>query len=322
MSKGYTYTPPKSATSKPKKVKSASPTFLSEDKYIIWHIQGGLGKNVAGSALCKDLKEKYPDRKLIMVTSWPEIYLNNPDVDRIYQLGQTPHFYEDYVEGKDVIIFKHEPYEQTGHITKQKHLIENWCDLLDIKYKEQKPVLIPNYSQKVLTSGVWKRNKPTMVLQTCGGPMDGNHHGYAWTRDMPPEIARAIVAKYSQQYHILQVTRPSGYPLDGVERVEQKLSNTELFSMLVGAEKRIVIDSCLQHASAALDLKSTVLWIGTSPKVFGYNIHTNIVAKLPKKANQMIGSYLFDFQFENNLHECPYLEVQDIFDVNEILNSI
>jgi uncharacterized phage-like protein YoqJ len=164
MSKGYTYTPPKSATSKPKKVKSASPTFLSEDKYIIWHIQGGLGKNVAGSALCKDLKEKYPDRKLIMVTSWPEIYLNNPDVDRIYQLGQTPHFYEDYVEGKDIIIFKHEPYEQTGHITKQKHLIENWCDLLDIKYKEQKPVLIPNYSQKVLTSGVWKRNKPTIFI--------------------------------------------------------------------------------------------------------------------------------------------------------------
>jgi hypothetical protein len=26
----------------------------------------------------------------------------------------------------------HEPYNQTGHITKQKHLLENWCDLLGI----------------------------------------------------------------------------------------------------------------------------------------------------------------------------------------------
>jgi len=100
------------------------------------------------------------------------------------------------------------------------------------------------------------------------------------------------------------------------------MSNMELFALLVASKKRILIDSSLQHAAAALNLKSTVLWVGTSPKVFGYKLHNNIEAKLPKRANQLIGSYTFDYQFENNIHECPYMNIKDIFDVSNILSAI
>ena len=40
------------------------------DKYFIWHVQGGLGKNVAATSLCQDIKATYPDRKLIMVVKF------------------------------------------------------------------------------------------------------------------------------------------------------------------------------------------------------------------------------------------------------------
>ena len=315
MQQGYTYQP-KQIVSQPEEPK---PT--TGKKYFIWHIQGGLGKNIAGTALIKDIKAKYPDRKLIMVTSWPEVFLNNPNVDRVFQLGQSPYFYEDYIEGKDVIISKHEPYNQSDHITKKKHLVHNWCDLMSIEYKKQLPVILPNYPQGMLL-GLWDRPKPIMVIQTGGGPMEGQRYSYSWTRDMPLEVAQEIVKKYYQQYHIIQITRPDGYKLDNVERLDQKMSNMELFSLVVKAEKLILIDSCLQHAAAALNKKSTVLWVGTSPKVFGYDLHTNLTAKLPKKANQLIGSYTFDYQFENNIHECPYMDVKQIFDINTVLNNI
>ena len=315
MQQGYTYQPKQIIT------QSEKTKTISEEKYFIWHIQGGLGKNIAGTALIKDIKTKYPDRKLIMVTSWPEVFLNNSDVDRIFQLGQAPYFYEDYIEGKDVIISKHEPYNQSDHITKKKHLVHNWCDLMDIEYKKQSPVILPNYPQGMLL-GLWDRPKPIMVIQSGGGPMEGQKYSYSWTRDMPIEIAQEIVKKYYQQYHIIQITRPNGYKLDNVERLDQKMSNMELFSLVVKAEKLALIDSCLQHAAAALNKKSTVLWVGTSPNVFGYNLHTNLTAKLPKKANQLIGSYTFDYQFENNIHECPYMDVKQIFDINTVLSSI
>jgi hypothetical protein len=315
MTQGYTYTP-KSETSVVDK-----PSTVNKEKYFIWHIQGGLGKNIAGTSLIKSIKQQYPDRKLIMVTSWPEVYLNNSDVDRVYQLGQAPYFYQDYIENKDVIISKHEPYNQSDHITKKKHLVENWCDLMGLKYTEQLPVILPNYPQGMML-GLWQRSKPIMVIQTGGGPMEGQKYSYSWTRDIPLEVAQEIVKKFSNQYHIIQITRPDGYQLEGVERVDQKMSNMELFSLLVVAKKRVLIDSSLQHAAAALDKKSTVLWVGTSPKVFGYKMHTNIEAKLPKRANQLIGSYTFDFQFENNIHECPYMNINDIFDINLVLTSI
>ena len=291
-----------------------------KEKYLVWHIQGGLGKNIAGTALIRDLKEFYFDRKLIMVVSYPEVFLNNPNIDRVYQIGQAPYFYQDYIENKDVIVFKHEPYDQTGHITKKKHLIENWCDLLGIKFTNQQPEIHVNYIQK-MTTGLWKRDKPVMVLQTNGGPAN-QQYSYSWTRDIPIEVAEELVNRYKSEYHIVQITRADGYPLDGVERVDRILSNMELFALLVESKKRILIDSCLQHAAAAFKLPSMVLWIGTSPIVFGYDLHRNIIAKLTARANQLIGSYLFDYQFENNAHECPYIDVKDIFDLDEIFNNV
>ena len=316
MDQGYTYTP------KTQTLTVEIPTTVpNKEKYFIWHIQGGLGKNIAATALCQSIKEAYPDRKLIMLVSYPEVFLNNPYIDRVFQLGQAPYFYQDYIEGKDIIISRHEPYHQTSHITMTKHLIENWCDILDIKYTEQQPNIYLNFVQKQML-GLWIRQKPTMVIQTNGGPGQGQKYSYSWTRDIPQDLAQAIVNKYKDQYHIFQVTRPDGYQLDGVERIDQQLSNIELFAMLVEAKKRVLIDSCLQHAAASFKLPSVVLWIGTSPKVFGYKLHNNITANLPKRANQLIGSYLFDYQFENNIYECPYIELKDMFNIDKVLYSI
>ena len=138
------------------------------NKYVIWHVQGGLGKNVAATSLIPDLKEVYKDRKLVMVVSWPELFLQNKGIDRLLHLGNVPHFYDDYIYNKDSIVFRHEAYNQSAHVHKSQHLIHNWCDLMGLEYKEQQPQIIINYAQQQLVSQ-WKRDRPTMVLQTNGG---------------------------------------------------------------------------------------------------------------------------------------------------------
>tara|TARA_Y100001963_G_scaffold86740_1_gene119907 strand:- start:67 stop:966 length:900 start_codon:yes stop_codon:yes gene_type:complete len=293
------------------------------EKYVIWHVQGGLGKNIAASSLTKDIKQKHRDRKFILVCSFPEVFLNDPNIDKVYQIGNHPYFYENYIENKDVIIFKHEPYDQTGHITRQKHLIENWCDLLDIKYTNQQPFFPINYPQNKL-SLQWVRQKPILLLHTTGGPFITQEKPtpYEWTRDLPIELAQALVDKYSSKYHIIQISKQGGYGLQNVERIDTPMSNMELFSLVGASQQRIFIDSCLQHVASALKLPSIVFWVGTSPKVFGYNLHKNITAKLPKHANQLINSYTFDYQFSNNNHECPYLNVNEMFNIEKILKNL
>jgi len=35
---------------------------MSDDKYVVLHVEGGLGKNVAATAIVKPLAEKHSDR--------------------------------------------------------------------------------------------------------------------------------------------------------------------------------------------------------------------------------------------------------------------
>ena len=303
---------------------SASPVLISVaqkkdkmEKYIVWHIEGGLGKNVAATALLPSLAKKYKDRKIIIVASYPEVFLNNPHIYRVYRVGLTAYFYDDYILGKDTLVFRHEPYFQTGHILKQKHLVENWADLLGVEYTKQLPELHRNMIQKNFDLG-WKRDKPVFLFQTNGGLFSGQQHGYAWTRDMPIELSLYIAEKIVKDYHVIQITREGTPTIQGVEVINQPLTNMELFSLVAASEKRILIDSCLQHAAAAFNLPSTVLWIGTSPENFGYEMHTNIKALPPKGNTKLIDAYLFDASFEGVPHECPYQDINEMFDLKKL----
>ena len=293
----------------------------NKEKYLVWHIEGGLGKNIASTALLSSIKEKYPDRKVIMTVSHPEVFVNNPDIYRVYSLGNIPYFYQDYIEDKDVLVFRQEGYFQTGHITKEKHLINNWCDILGLEYKKQTPVINFNLVQKRMVN-LWRKDKPILLIQSNGGPMEDSKV-YSWTRDIPPMLIRRIVERYKDEYHIVQVCRNKEEVINGVdEAYYQPMSNFELFTLLSATNKRVLIDSCLQHAAAALNLPSTVLWVGTSPKVFGYESHSNVVANQPKNKPKLVNSYLFDYSFNGEVIECPYDDATEIFNLEDIFESI
>jgi hypothetical protein len=290
------------------------------EKYIVFHCEGGLGKNVAATAILRSLKQRYEDRKIIVSASYPEVFLNLPAVDRVYKLGMTQYFYDDYIKDKDTLIFRHEPYFETDHILKKKSLIENWCKLLDIEYTGQTPILNFNFTQQ-RNALKWQRDLPILVIQTNGGPLNAQNE-YSWARDIPYRLAAQIAEKYKSTHHIIQVTKPTSMHIPGAEVIDKQIPAMELFSLLGVSDKRVLIDSCLQHAAAAMNLSSTVFWVGTSPKNFGYEIHNNIVANPPSGATKLVDSYLFDYSFDGVTHECPYFSLDEMFNIEEILETI
>jgi hypothetical protein len=294
--------------------------YKGKDKYLVWHIEGGLGKNIAATALISSIKEKYSDRKLIMVASYPEVFINFEEIERVYPVGNTPYFYQNYIEDKDTLVFKQEGYFQNGHISKQQHIIESWCQILDLEYKNQKPVIRFNLVQRRVPN-IWRQDKPIMVIQTNGGPLEDTKP-YSWTRDMPPYIALQIINHYLPNYHIYQVCRNESQVIPGAVGIFDKITNTELISLLAVSEKRVLIDSCLQHAAAGIGLKSTVLWVGTSPKLFGYDTHSNMVALPPKRKPKLYNSYLFDYSFDGSMDQCPYDDAEEMFNFKEIIATI
>ena len=300
--------------------------LLMKSKYCIFHVQGGIGKHIAATAVAKAIKNNHPDRKLIVVCVWTDIFINLTFVDRVYPLGGTQYFYQNYIQGKDSLIFANEPYYTTDHVNKKLPLIQTWCKMYGITYNGEKPEIKFNKLQKNISKQYWcQGKKPVMVIHTNGGMQTTDAKPYMWARDMPEDLAQKIVNHYKDKYHIYQITKINSPKLDGADHIfastEKQLSLMELFSILIHSKKRVLIDSCMQHAAAALRLKSTVLWNGTSPKVFGYDMHDNISTQIPYEF-KLPGSYLFDFDFNGVEHEYPFGEQEEIYDFDTIIKSI
>jgi len=293
----------------------------------VFQIEGGVGKHIAATAVIKAYKKAHPKRKIVVVCAFPEIFLRNKDVTRHYRIGMVPYFYEDYIYKKDVEVFAQDPYRQTAHITKKSHLIQTWCDMVGVPYNNEPTEISFNFREKevgaaIIDGAIPKNGKPLLIFQPFGGPgKDHQPHPYAWTRDLHPGQAQAVVDKLKEKYNILHICYEFHPTLNDCIRYDHMISKKELFSVLNWSEKRLFIDSSLQHAAAAMGLTSTVLWIGTQPELFGYPMHNNLkpVKQFPRG---LVDSYLYDYGFNGTVHECPYKDVTDIHDVDTIVNAV
>ncbi len=293
----------------------------------VFHIEGGIGKNIAATAVVAAYKKAKPKRKIIVVSAWPEVWTRNPDVARFYRIGNTPYFYQDVIKGKDVEVYAQDPYKQTSHITKKMHLVKTWCNMIGVKYNDEQPRLEFNFREieeaRAYVSQFSDGAKPMLIFQPYGGPgPDHQQHPYSWTRDMHPGQAQEVVDKLADKFNIIHVCYEFHPRLNNCHRFDKIIGKKPLFAMLAHTEKRILIDSSLQHAANALELPSTVAWVATQPEIFGYKRHNNFNTKAQYK-NGTVDSYLYDYDFTGVIHQCPYKDVQgELHDTDAIVKSV
>jgi hypothetical protein len=243
----------------------------------------------------------------------------------VFPLGNTQYFYEEYIDGKDSLIFANEPYFTTTHINKTHRLVESWCMMYGLKYDGEQPMLRINPEQKKAIRNFYEpkfEGKPFLLLHTNGG-LFTNERPYSWARDMPFDVASKVAQHFKRSHFIMQLTRPASPKIPDVFVRNEQLSNTELCGLVELTDKRLLIDSSLQHAAAAYSLPSTVLWNATSSVIFGHNLHDNIQAK-PKPKKSLPGSVYFDYQFDANENEFPYEEedLKDLYNIDQIIASL
>jgi hypothetical protein len=286
-------------------------------KTVVFFVQGGIGKHIAASAVAENISKNYPDRKLIVICPYPEVFINNPFIYRIYRSNSTQYFYEDFIKNKDTIFLGNEVYQSNEYIVENKHLIEAWCNMFGLKYTGENPKLFLNYAEVFNTAKKYNKNKPILVLQTDGGPEGSN---YNWARDLPEFLARDLIGSLKDKYHIYHIARPDQPSYEGTEKIT--LNFRDLFCLLTLSSKRLLIDSFAQHASAALMLPSVVCWIGTSPDKLGYNIHKNIQAKDSAKIfTHNIDGIIMEKEFMGLPHQCDH-NLLESFNKEEILSYL
>lgn len=285
---------------------------------IIFQINGGIGKVIASTAICASIKSKYPKSKLIVVSGYPEVFLGNPHVDRAYAFGQQSYFYEEYIQDREILVFAHDPYLEAKHIKHEEHLIETWCSLYGLPVTKTVGELFLTQREIDFYSNKFVSDKPILLLQTNGGA--DSDIKYSWARDIPSYVVENVIVEFKSDYNIVHIRREDQIKYENTFGVSDNFR--ALLVLIQLSDKRLLMDSFGQHAAAALNKPSTVLWIVNKPNVFGYDMHSNIVCNPETNKPELKGAYLSKYNIGGDLLEFPYNTESEIFNVKDVINSI
>ena len=273
----------------------------------MFHIEGGIGKNIVATNIVRAIKKAHPERSLIVVAPYPEVFVHNPNIYRVYKTGMCPYFYEDYIKDKDTIVFKHEPYNSNEVITRKTNLAKAWCKSLDLEYDVNKPVLHFNQIEQqnaLLLQQSYSNGKPMVAVQINGGIGSSPRHiNFNWFRDLPPQYVQPIINKYKDIFTFIQIRANNQIQLENCTQVD--LSLREIFLLLSQCKTALTIDSVTQHVMATFQKPSLVCWVGNSPIVYGYSMHTNVMSNLEFKYDNL-ESYLDPYPLQTQGHQCPH----------------
>jgi hypothetical protein len=287
---------------------------------IIFQINGGIGKCILATSICQVIHHQYPDDQLIVVSGYPEVFLNNPYVHRSFAFGQTGYFYQDYIENKEFVVLAHDPYVDTHYIKQNEHLSHTWARIYGLPAPESvKPQIYLTGRERQFFSAKFTSDKPILLMQTNGGG-PGQELKYSWARDIPSNIVLSVIEEFKKDYNIVHMRREDQTSFPGTITVTENFRALAVLTEL--SEKRLFMDSFGQHAAAGLNKPSTVLWIANTPTVFGYDIHKNILANPHTKKPELRSAYFQKFDILGNLLEFPYNNEDEIFNVDKIIASL
>ena len=286
---------------------------------VIFQVDGGLGKSIMATAVLKAIKKQYNKANIIVVSSYPDVFIGNPNVNKVLTHETMSGIYEKYIMGKEAKVFVTDPYTTSSYITEEKHLIQLWCEMYGLNYEGEKPELFISKAEKQYFESFYKLDKPIMVIQPHGGAIN-QPLKYGWTRDIPQPIMQDIINHYANDYAILHVKREDQIIY---ENTFQALDSFRSIAVLLSmSKKRLLIDSSVMHIATALNLPSVVTWVGTNPKVFGFDIHNNIMANEPTKKPDLNHPHYSKYLLFQDISSIPYNDLYEVFDIQKIVNAI
>lgn len=303
-------------------------------KNIIFVVDGGYGKVIASTAVVERLHETYPDKKIIVITGYPDVFQYNPHVEKCFNFNNTLYFYDDYVNAESYVI-KAEPYVQYEYMMEDEHMIDVWCRDIGIERQDAMPKMCfldneieaAKYFVEKLTN---KGKKKFVMLQWIGGVIPQEKSDLA-TRDalnrmhrrsLPRSVAQKLVNKLVSRGYVVGVVQHDNFPdINGAEKLFfQPLRSVA--ALLKYSDGFIGIDSFLQHAGCALNEKGVVCWGGTSPRKLGYDMHINLERKeCTHPFCHRPDTYLFDASPNTGIWNCPHNTVCMKYDADEILTA-
>jgi hypothetical protein len=209
-----------------------------------------------------------------------EVWLHNPAIYRVFPYGNTPYFYEDYIQDKDTIVFRQDPFKTSDFMHQDTHLLSAWAELCGVKYEAEKPELFFTQREKEIITRITKRDKPTIIFNPYEVSLK-DAYPRQWARNIPAQTALRLGAEISVRgFHAIMPATPDTPNIPGIEKIH--LSGRLSLALPLVAVGIISSHSYLIHIGKMFNLPTTVIWGANTPKVYGYEDHYNVLPNITK----------------------------------------
>jgi ADP-heptose:LPS heptosyltransferase len=217
-------------------------------KGTVVHINGGLGKCIMFTCVAKCFKEQYPDLHLIVVSGYPEVFLNNPNIDGNFAFTQHGLWAQLYKK-EEYEVMAWDPYFHQDWIKNTpRHLVEIWSELLDVDCLNLNPELYFSGPEVEELQRMIQVDRPLLVVQSTGGTNPGAR---SWTRNPPQAELEQYLQKFSDSHYIVHLAVPGTPALAVANQRIENLTRRQAMCLVYYAQEFVGIDSFGLHARAA-----------------------------------------------------------------------
>ena len=246
---------------------------------IVVSFQGGIGKHVVATSFIKWLNEKFPGKKIMTISAYPEVFEYNPRVFRNLTFNQ-PYLFEDYIRANDFRVG--DPYQRFEYYRPENkmHVMKLYPKAYGYdEYNENpQPEIFFTPGEVEEARKIAFNGPPLITIQATGGVPPGQIYQRKLDqvqRDMlspwmGTNIADFIVMEILKRgFRVLQVRGPSEPQLANTLQLQGRFRN--MMALSSQSAGHVGIDSSMMHSAAVFKKPMLGFWSQTHADNLGYN---------------------------------------------------
>lgn len=254
-----------------------------EDEAFVIIFDGGLGDTICMTPMIESAKYYYPDKKIIVGVTYPELLFNNPNIDVLYDLKEPTDLYDTWIK----------PLKHFGSVLNQNLYFDNvhklfpgpismaFCYMYGIPFIHDVVKLYLTAQEvdnaKKFVSTFNKAKKIIVIHGTGARPGVDPTKQVTPNKDWFIDYWNELTFILKKNYHIIQVGSEFDVPIKHVDvSLLGKCSVRETAALLRYSYTFIAIDSFVSHVGPAVGKYGIVITGRSNPYIVGHALNKNL----------------------------------------------
>lgn len=252
---------------------------MHSKKNVVVVTWGGVGDVMVCTPSLRAIKERYPDRRLIVYClnkHHRDVLLNNPYIDSLRLVGvwymwkYPVHLYAYLFKPESLkhyfMRFQHIPLSWLYEKNVKEIVPEIFADLqVSVEHNTVQLFFTREEEDRARKALVFYRN---VVLMHIHSRSSANHH---WSLEKWEELVRSL-----PEYRFIQIGHHDEPAVNGVLDWRGKTTLREALCLVKYADSFVGVDSSMAHATNAFNVPGVVLFGDSSPVHWGHDNNINI----------------------------------------------